>query len=540
MRKGRAVLTGLGAGLVLLALVLLPILWNHLKARHLGRISQDRLVSAGGDARAAMGEHPLLILPREAAKLPKGTSVSLNGHQWYTLPTGGVVLREDAASWSQVYAASGNRIAILPIDDAARQRQQIEVDLALAPQIPELVFFEGLKSGGEAVLPVTNTAAVELIPALPGLEHQLRGEKLSLQMPQDLMQRRFFCFRVQATNEQGRALCMVAVLPEREDAYTPIHTAEELQAIRLRPNGAYRLMNDIDLSGLAWQPIGSEHTPFCGLLDGGGHAITGLHWPPKGRAVATEDHPGFFALFGYVKHGILRNLRIINPQIDGRGVGEGRSSTAALALLATQSLVENCQVLGGQIVSDRNRVAGVMLEAADSVLLHLFNSSEVTALLPASMMQDSGGIAGAMNGYMAYCANEGNVSASHLIGGLFGWGNKAVLSHCINSGEINGFPFIGAYPPGALFQTLDGDYASNCCFVEGNAARAGSAYLQSGISNIQVISPEDLSNSGALSTLGAFEGEDAQWMLDETIARGPIPRGIYTLKLYRPGGETDE
>lgn len=483
--------------------------------------------------------HPLLILPKPGSSLPAGTAVSLSGHQWYPLPVGGVVPEEDAAIWSKVYVAHGNRMGTIPLDDAARENQKVTVDIALAPQVDELVFFDDLKPGGQAVLHVRNAVEVELIPALPGLACVLKEDQVTLSMPQDMMQRRFFCFRVLVKNDHGLALCMVAVLPKQEEAYTPIRTAEEFQAIRLKPDGRYRLMNDIDLGGISWQPIGSEKQPFCGLLDGGGHAITGLHWPPEDRAVEPEDYPRCFALFDNTRHAILRNLRIINPQIDGRGGGEGSFPISALTCRAVQSLVENCQVLGGQLINGRNGAAGVVLEVGESVLLHLFNSSEVTALLPAGMMHDSGGVAGVMNGYMAYCANEGKVNASHLTGGLFGWGNHAAVSHCINSGDVNGFPFIGKYPPGALFQTMDGYYASSCLFVQGNAVCAGSAYERSGISNIHVITQEELQNKAALQVLGTFE-EDAQWLLDDAIAKGPIPSGIYTLKLYRPGGDLDE
>ena len=37
------------------------------------------------------------------------------------------------------------------------------------------------------------------------------------------------------------------------------------------------LTNDIDLTDVAWVPIGNEDIPFYGTFDGGGHSISGLH-----------------------------------------------------------------------------------------------------------------------------------------------------------------------------------------------------------------------------------------------------------------------
>lgn len=540
MRKRRLALLGFVTGLVLLALLLLPAFCQRLQAARLQRIRQDRLQSAGGQGQTAANRQPLLIVPKPGGSLPTGTTVSLNGHRWYPLGESGVVSQEDAAIWQTVYVALGNRRAALPISDAARQSQVMEADLSPAPQVAELAFFENLKPGQQAELPVKNAKDALLMPALAGMELHLQGDKIFLSLPPDMMQRRFFCTRVLVQNELGQALCELAVLPQLTEDYIPIRTAAQLQAIKNNPGGCYRLMNDIDLLGQPWQPVGSEAHPFCGLLDGGGHAISGLCWPPQGQNPPPEDCPDSFSLVGYARHAIIRNLRIKEPQIDASACTGTPFAAAALLQSAVQTLVENCQVQGGQISNRANSAAGFAITAYDSVFLHLFNSCRITARLPANLMCDSGGIAGIMGGYMAFCANEGEVYASHLTGGLLGLGSQLGLSHCINSGEVVGFPFIGKYPPGALFQTMDGNYATSCLMLQGNAACAGNAYQQSNISRIQLILQSDLQNKAALSLLGSFEGENAQWLLDERIAQGPIPRGIVSLKVYRPGGALDE
>jgi len=50
-----------------------------------------------------------------------------------------------------------------------------------------------------------------------------------------------------------------------ERGYISISTPEELANVRNNLNLSYRLINDIDLSGTDWQPIGTNVAPFGGV-----------------------------------------------------------------------------------------------------------------------------------------------------------------------------------------------------------------------------------------------------------------------------------
>ena len=52
-----------------------------------------------------------------------------------------------------------------------------------------------------------------------------------------------------------------------------VDSPEALDAIRDNLGGSYELAADIDLTGYALSPIGSEADPFTGVLDGGGFTI---------------------------------------------------------------------------------------------------------------------------------------------------------------------------------------------------------------------------------------------------------------------------
>lgn len=536
IRRNRSFWIGFGAGVILLLFFSIPFLWNNYQAYRLRSIQQGNLVAAAGDGRAAMQRDCLLIIPKPGSTTEQDVSVSFGGRNWYSLQETGVVLPYDRQLHHQLHVAAGNRMATVPIDAQVMAAQQLYADIGLAPVVPPIVFFQPSEGKAEAGIAVQGASSVQMDPKIPGAHAVLRKNTVTLSFEPDLRKHHFFSFRLIVESSQGKAFTTVAVLPEHTEESIPIRTANELQAIKDNLQGNYRLMNDIDLNGISWQPIGSFQTPFTGLLDGNGHTVTGLIYPQKERADALAS----FALFGVCQNAVIRNVCIINPRLDVSFSENDAISLASLALECNQSLIENCGVFGGHIKTKNGFAAGLLDSAEDCVLLHLFNSALVEIMQPGIVMPNAGGIAGSMNGFMAYCANEGNVNATHLTGGLFGFGPKSSVWRCINSGIIKGQVFIGEYPPGALFQTMGNYYISDCVFTKGSAGRAGSAFDFGLISGIQVIAPEELSDKESLFVLGSMDGENAQWLLGDADAKGLMPNGIRTLKEYRPGGDDSE
>lgn len=528
----RGVWYGFGAGLCLLALLLVPFRWRSYDAVRRSAFSQHNLVNAAGKGRQAPQSHQILIKAKPGDTVPKNLSVSLGGQHWRDIGEGAVVLAYDPQLHHQVSIASRNRRANISLSARIMAEQSLEADISLAPEADQLVFFDGMAAREEKWIPVRNAQSYRLIPDAPGIRAWLEKDRLFLSFDAELLKANFFCFRLLVQNAQGEALITVAVLPRQEKEYIPVYTAEELQSIRRNPDGYYRLMNDISLEGKAWQPVGSTKSPFTGVFDGGGHAIRDFAFLP-----ANREERESFSFLGHCDHAVIRNLRMMKPQIDGRQSDADRFSAAALATTATQCLLENCAVFGGRITTDKGSAAGLVVDAQESVLTHLFNSADIEVVLPGSVMQNTGGITANMVGYMSYCANEGAVAATHLTGGLFGFGPQASVWRCINSGRVTGAVFIGEYPPGAFCHTIGMHFLSDCVFTRGSAGRAGSVFEEGTLSNIRVIEPRDLQNKTALAVLGPLEGEDAQWVLHDPDAIGPLPGGIRTLKGYRPGGD---
>ena len=84
-----------------------------------------------------------------------------------------------------------------------------------------------------------------------------------------------------------------------------IYTAEDLLKMGTYLNGDFILMNDIDLSGVNWNPIGTNSAPFTGHLDGNGHKISNL-------TIDTSNYTNrsSFGLFGYISFATIEDLVI--------------------------------------------------------------------------------------------------------------------------------------------------------------------------------------------------------------------------------------
>ena len=140
----------------------------------------------------------------------------------------------------------------------------------------------------------------------------------------------------------GSFLKQVNQLTEEEaiaQGYTIIKTAADLDNIRNNLNGKYILMNDIDLSGINWEPIGgladasvrpNPSDCFQGELNGNGYTINNL----------TVNNPsGYGGLFGVTLNAEIKNLGLENVDIYG-------FAAAGVAYGTVDTSISNCYVTG--------------------------------------------------------------------------------------------------------------------------------------------------------------------------------------------------
>ena len=279
-----------------------------------------------------------------------------------------------------------------------------------------------------------------------------------------------------------------------------IYTAADLANLASAVNSGvnmsgktFLLMNDIDLSGLNWVPIGyyidwnnSNNKPFSGVFDGQGHSIIGL------KISGGQNDAG---LFGYTHLATIRNVVIRNPQIEGRGevgalVGrQGYSSTG----------IEKCAVIGGRI-QGAGSVGGLVGYMEESPLQNCYTTCEVIAT-------DSyaGGIVGRhlVGASIRSCYATGNVSGSQS-GGIVGEAQN--VERCVALGQT----VTGASSHRVLSESNGklNVYAWRGMKVNGNTVTNGAANNENGADLVY--------NGGALSTQFSeiFANDDA-WTYTE-------------------------
>ena len=98
----------------------------------------------------------------------------------------------------------------------------------------------------------------------------------------------------------------------------------------------FRQTGDITLSNADFEPIGyNDYHYFTGTYDGGGdYTISGLN-------VGDQSNRNYYGLFGYVKNGTVKNVRLLSPTVSAYGSGKNLGSLIGRTNNAT---VRNCVV----------------------------------------------------------------------------------------------------------------------------------------------------------------------------------------------------
>ena len=281
-----------------------------------------------------------------------------------------------------------------------------------------------------------------------------------------------------------------------------ISTADELKAFRddVNSGNAYEgwyvyLVNDITLNiAEEWEPIGiyqqdstnpddETNMPFKGIFDGCFNTISGIY------SNSSLKNRGFF---GFIRESIIKNLGIINGNI------QGTSRTGAIVGYAYQnSKIINCYN-SSNISSTDNFVGGIVGYIREKVIIE-------------------------------NCYNSGNIiSSGSLIGGIVGGISDSRIKNCYNTGHIEGGSTGGisgavytnasienCYNVGNLKSTVGTAFSINC---SGNSLVTfkNNYYLENTVNDSNDIFPQEeciVKNSQEMkelySTLGNAFKEDS-------------------------------
>ena len=193
-------------------------------------------------------------------------------------------------------------------------------------------------------------------------------------------------------------------------------------------SGNYKLMSDIDLSGINdWTPFGQLSTKFTGILDGNGYSIKGLKTSGEG-------------LFWY-NNGTIRNLTLT-----GGTVG-GLSPTALVSIGGfcgwNEGTIENCNnentifVKGGKALA----ISGIAGDNRGKII-NCTNKGEIVVQGSLNYIMYVGGLAGVNSGKIEGI-NYGKVDVTSnnenaYAGGITGHNNEnGQTSNSSNYGAIN-------------------------------------------------------------------------------------------------------
>ncbi len=229
-----------------------------------------------------------------------------------------------------------------------------------------------------------------------------------------------------------------------DDPYL-ISTAEELgSAAWYSPSACYRLVADMDLSGIRWSTAVIPR--FSGAFDGNHLCLRNL----------TVTGGGYLGLFGILT-GQVKDLSLTDVNVVGSG---GRIG----GLVGSNGgRVDGCCSAGAVTGSSSGTGGLVGLNAG-----HVSNSHTTCTVAGDG---SSGGLVGANYRQVSNCYSEGAVAGVSSVGGLVG-GNGGWVHNCYTTGAVSGDISIGGLV-GENYRQVSNCYSEGA--VAGNSSVGGLA-----------------------------------------------------------------
>lgn len=236
--------------------------------------------------------------------------------------------------------------------------------------------------------------------------------------------------------------------------WVPIYTAEDLQNIENNLSANYKLMNNINLSGIKWTPLGAssvvganDNKVFNGIFDGQNYTISNLEINP------SEPHTAGIGLFGTIGTGTIKNLTIDSASI----IGDIKDSYACGILAGyCTGIIENCHVKNSTINIQTEllgSVGGLVAEGEGIQADNCTFRGDINVICSKKQeisLTVGGIIAGSSYSNIYRCFNYGNISINYIneaasspyeinVGGISGWSGSesSVVEQCANMGNIN-------------------------------------------------------------------------------------------------------
>ncbi|WP_284730491.1 ZmpA/ZmpB/ZmpC family metallo-endopeptidase-related protein, partial [Bacillus sp. SM2101] len=209
-----------------------------------------------------------------------------------------------------------------------------------------------------------------------------------------------------------------------------IYSVEDLKGISNELGAHYKLMNDIDLKGEEWTPIGTNSATFTGTLDGNGYKVHNL--------VIDQSSIDYIGLFGYTSNATIKSLELNDIQITGKNyVG------SLIGIAAGTTIIENVKLTGNSTVSGANYVGGLVGNVRGALATEI-KLTENSTVHGASYV---GGLFGSTNaGTLNKSYALGTVTGSgngNGVGGLIGINGNMSVNESYSTSNVSGGEYVG-------------------------------------------------------------------------------------------------
>ena len=348
----------------------------------------------------------------------------------------------------------------------------------------------------------------------------------------------------------------VSATPEQINGVYQIKTANNLFWFAALVNGTLTdgtaqnaaacavLTTNIDLTGEAWTPIGSESNPYTGTFDGAGFTISGM---------TLENAESYSGLFGNVT-GTVRDFTVTGTititgseavSKVGGAVGSLGIATAGGTVSGVTSDVDITVSAGNDHIGG---VVGSMPENSSPTVENCVYTGDINITVAAGSV--AGVVGYIRTGTIQNCANQGGISVSGSgggsVGGILGYcNNKSIkITACYNTGIISA---SGTANVGAIVGNNRDDNnhvgqatVSNCYYLTGSADK-GQGQLDTDAVGT-VVKDDNAFTSGEVACL--LQGDQTVQVWGQTLGTDNYPvlttdeaKRVYAAKLYKGSAE---
>ena len=244
--------------------------------------------------------------------------------------------------------------------------------------------------------------------------------------------------------------------------YTVIKTAEDLAAIGANLSGKYIIMDDIDMTGVDWTPIGSSEEAFSGIFNGNGYTIKNLNINAQ-NGINTEN----IGFFGVTDNAEISNINIANATVSTPET-YNKGSAGILIGRAQNTNIDNVYVSG--TVTGHQKTGGMIGTLATSDPAENSKITNSTANTNVNSSYYAGGLigyietfSGGRNVMIENVTVNGNVSAKEKsAGGIIGEAGSTIVTINNSTCAANVTGVDGAQRIGGFIGNANGTKIAIC------------------------------------------------------------------------------